>query len=210
MKELNRAKELIENGNKLRDDFRDYHDYDQSKNDDFLRLKSWNMSCGNFLNRIGLDDFYAEFLKIDHGPGDFHYRISEQLGILESAKYEIESGFVNDIKFLLHADMFDSITDQAEELLTKGHEIPSAVLCRIVIEEWLRDEADKNAISSTESLKASGVNDLLKKNDILSTPRWRQIQSHLDTGNSAAHGKTDEFETKDIEAMIQCIRNFCV
>jgi hypothetical protein len=132
------------------------------------------------------------------------------IGILDSALDSIEDGFIGNIRHLLHANLFGNIIEQAEELLKAGHTIPAAVLGRIVIEEWLRDLSEKEGIPNHDSDKASILNDELKKRNVFALPRWRQIQGFLDVGNSAAHGKIEEFNESDVRRVLDFEKNNCI
>lgn len=103
-------------------------------------LKQYLMTINNIL--------YKDPLAI---TGD---QIAFVAGVLESAHECLIEGFVGKLKFLIHAEMFDSLLDQADSLLNSGHKIPSAVLGRIVIERWLRDQAEKAEISNWDTAKA--------------------------------------------------------
>jgi len=158
----------------------------------------------------GLDSFLAEFEAVEQDSGHEGWKLSRFAGILQSARECLEKGFTGKLKHLLHAEMFDSLVAQAKELHKTDHNIPAAVLCRIVIERWLRDQGDKAKVPNWDSAKASAVNDGLKTAGVFTTPKWRQIQSHLDVGNAAAHGKEKDFTAVDVEKMIDFAEANCV
>jgi uncharacterized ferredoxin-like protein len=86
--------------------------------------------------------------------------------------------------------------------------VPAAVLGRIVIERWLRDQAEAAGIPEFDTAKA--LNDDLKKAGQYSGPKCKQVQAHLAVGNSAAHGKTDEFSENDVRVMLEYARANCL
>src|SRR5262245_63825176 len=53
------------------------------------------------------------------------------------------------------------------------------------------------------SMKASALNDELKKAGRYNQPQWRMLQSWLDIGNAAAHGKFDQFTQPDVKRLIR-------
>lgn len=175
------------------------------------RVQTWVLDCRNLLNFAGLTQYAVYFA--DKVWGSTGQRVGvddERLAALESAISQIEGGFVGNIRHLLHADIFDSVIEQAEELLTTGHRIPAAVLGRIVIEGWLRNKAEAAGISEHDTAKASRLNDELKTANTHSVAQWRQIQAHLDVGNAAAHGKTDEFDDDAVRRMLEYARANCL
>jgi len=162
------------------------------------------------LEHAGLETFLSEWVTIVSDGGDPSWKLPLLGGILESARECFESGLTGKFRHLLHAEMFDSLVAQAKELLQTGHKIPAAVLCRIVIERWLRDQGDKAAVPNWETAKASSVNDGLRNAGVFSTPKWRQVQSLLDVGNAAAHGSESEFIGADVGRMIDFAESNCV
>lgn len=135
--------------------------------------------------------------------------IAHVAGVLESARDCLAAGFVGKLKHLIHAEMFDSLLQQAEALLKAGHTIPAAVLGRIVIEDWLRDQAEKAGITVAVNEKASVINDSLKKAGVITASRWRQVQSYLDIGNAAAHGRSSEITMEDVGRQLEFAKTAC-
>ena len=204
---LERLDKLIAEAYGLREQWRDINAKpDRYREEAGLSRTRWLRSCENFFEFASMPKFAEEFQAISRNQSHPSYQIAQLIGILQSAKDEIQAGFIFKIKYLLHADFFNSIVDQAEDLLRTGHKIPSAVLGRIVIEQWLKDEAEKAGIPINETDKAAVVNDRLKNEKIFSIPRWRQVQSFLDIGNSAAHGRPDDFADDDVRRMMEFIR----
>jgi len=130
-------------------------------------------------------------------------------GILESAYDLIKHGLVGKIKFQIHAEMFSSIGEQAKALNDAGHSIPAAVLGRIAIENWLRDQVERAGIEAPPKAKAAVLNDKLKQAGVFSVPRWMQIQFLLGVGNSAAHGKDSEFTHDDVSKLLEFVETNC-
>lgn len=176
------------------------------------KYTSWKLNCMNALEKLSLHTFSKKFLQIDNNYIDMPSasQVAEFLGVITAVLDEIEDGYIFDLEVLLHAEMFDSITEQAKALLDKGHKIPAAVLARIVIEKWLKDLAREHIEQDIHAEKASIINDKLKSEKIYGTPKWRIIQGHLDVGNSAAHGKDEEFEVQDVKNMLAFIEASCI
>lgn len=172
-------------------------------------LQTWAMDCRAALKFVQLAELAAYFEPPTFDPSDASMH-TIRLAALESAISQIQSGFVGNIRRLLHADIFESMIEQADALLTAGHTTPAAVLGRIVIEQWLRDRAEAVGIPDHDKTKASKLNDDLKKAGEYSVPKWRQIQTHVDVGNSAAHGKTDEFTDDQVRQLLEYARANCL
>jgi hypothetical protein len=183
--------------------FRRLETLSRTNDDDFDReFIRWRLSAGKVLNRLGMDDLAGEFASVIEQRTHPAHQLPYLGGILESAQECIFNGIVGKLRHLLHAEMFGSTTEQAKDLLAAGHKIPAAVLMRIVIEGWLRDEGEKAGIPDWDKGPVSRVNDALRNAKVFAMLKWRQIQSLLDIGNAAAHGKADEFTEADVSRMV--------
>jgi hypothetical protein len=170
----------------------------------------WVQSAEHVLEFTGLLSHRERFRAIHGSNARQPYKYAQLVGILESAKDEIAAGFLGRVAYLAHADLFGSVTEQAEELLASGHVIPAAVLGRIVIESWLRDEAERNQIPDHDTAKASVLNECPKSGGIFAIPKWRLIQGYLDIGNAAAHGKDGDFNPADVRQLLSFARSTAV
>ncbi len=208
---LDRANELLADGDVLREQYRvDADEQGQEQKEDVhVNGTRWLRSCEHFFDVALMPTFEEKFREITAEGWLSPWTLARLVGIVQSARDELEKGFMFKIKHLVHADLFDSLVGQAEALLEEGHRIASGVMGRIVIEQWLGDEAEKTGIALSGDEKASAVNDRLKKEGVFSKPKWFQIQGLLAVGNSAAHGKTDEFEDGDVRRMLEFIRANC-
>ncbi len=208
---LTRLAELIAEGQALTDAWRDPNaGDDEQRRDRAQRTARWHESCKHVLTYVELADLRQTFIDTTQNEAYPAYQLSQLVGVMESARDEVAAGFVGDIRYLLHADIFDSLVEQSDELSRQGHLVPAAVLGRIVIERWLYDEADRHGVAVADDDKSSSVNDRLKKERVFATAKWRRVQGFLDVGNAAAHGKTDEFNESDVHQMLDFIRANCL
>jgi hypothetical protein len=123
-------------------------------------------------------------------------KFQQQLIILESISVRFESSLF-DITQLLQADLFDSELKEAEELLRKGFIRASGAITGVVLEKHLSQILKNHKVNITK--KQPGINDLnelLKNNNIIDIPIWRQIQRFGDIRNLCDHNK-DREPTKD-------------
>jgi hypothetical protein len=171
----------------------------------------WSESCLQVMRFLGLDGQINRLSSLFQDfDASYAYQIGTATGIVASTRECLERGMLGQVKYLLHAEMFDSVAAQAEGLLEAGHRIPAAVLCRIVIEDWLRDEATKQGIADSATEKAAKLNDALKAGGRFGVPKWREIQSLMDIGNSAAHGKDAEVTADSVRRMLSFIHGNCL
>jgi hypothetical protein len=181
----------------------DLHDLQQ-------RYTHWKTNSVATLRYAAMAELGEEFKSVANATGSSGYGIAMCTGLLESARDLLQHGFIGNVRHLVHAELFDSLLDQSQSLLESGHRIPAAVLGRIVIERWLRDQADKASIPSAETAKPAVLNDSLKLAGAFSVPKWRQIQTCLDVGNAAAHGKESEFSADDVSRLLDFSRITCL
>src|SRR5262249_30504062 len=118
----------------------------------------------------------------------------------------LEKGFLARQEFIISAALFDDLLGQAQHLCENGYKDPAAVLARVVLEDSLRRLARSASID--DSTKASTINEELKKAGRFTQPRWRLVQSWLDIGNAAAHGKFDQYTQADVAKLIEDLRRF--
>jgi hypothetical protein len=127
-------------------------------------------------------------------------------GLLQGALDDLRNGYLVGQQFLIAGEVFDSVLEQALCLNKNNYKDPAAVLSRVVIEDALRRIA--RSVGIDDSQNASKINDELKKAERYGVPRWRQVQSWLDVGNSAAHGRFDDYNQTVVQLNIDGIREF--
>lgn len=170
----------------------------------------WVESSLQVLTYAELHD-YAQKIRSQHedSPNSEH-TIARITGWLQSAIACLEHGFVGRLRHVLRAEMFGSYVNQARVLQKAGLLIPAAVVGRVALEGWLRDQAEAAGITNHDTEKASKLNDALKAAGKLTQPKWRLIQSHLDVGNAAAHGKESEFADEDVTRLLAFVESNCL
>ncbi len=179
---------------------------------DFIDVQlanQWLTSCLSLLSRV-------------FGEGSVHYqRINDQFpsypkwanveqafGVLLAAKDDYESESLFSVKKLVEAELFDEFLAQAEHLLETGYFQPAAVVAGSVLEDGLRKLCQANAIPLPDNPKLDWMNSELAKKGVYTKLVQKRITSIADLRNSAAHGKWDEFEKSDVQAMVRDIRDF--
>lgn len=186
-----------------------YTDFDKFSR---AECKRWEMDCKHLLKVIYGEDseHFYEFVESFHPKLHEKYSqeaIANATAVLTSAKEQVESGLLYKIEDLVAADFFDSVIEQSKELLKKGFKDPAAILGRVVIERTFKSICKKNDIEFSKDNTASILNDNLKKGGVFTQSQWRLIQSYIDIGNNAAHGKFDQYSKEDVNKMLEYIEN---
>lgn len=134
-------------------------------------------------------------------------RFKRLLSVFNSIKEDYESGYLTSYKSLIQAEVFGSELEQANELLESGYISAAAVIAGTVLETSLRELCDREALAHG---KMDKMNADLAKKGVYNTIQQKQITALAGLRNSAAHGKSDEFNKNDVSMMIQNIENFLI
>lgn len=133
-----------------------------------------------------------------------NYEVFRSLrAVLLAAKEDYEGGYLNKIRQLVQAEVFDSELEQAEELLNSGYITAAAVIAGVVLETGMREmcvdrglQVGKLDKMNADLAKAGAYNKLMQK----------QITALADIRNSAAHGKSDQFAKDDVSSIIRDVQ----
>ena len=129
------------------------------------------------------------------------------VGILQGALNDLKNGYLLGREFFIASEVFDSMLEQSKHFLDNNdNKDIAAILSRIVLEDALKRLARQEGID--DSFKAAVINDKLKAKKRYNQVRWRSIQTWLDVGNSAAHGKFGEYSKDDVSNAIAGIEQF--
>jgi hypothetical protein len=120
--------------------------------------------------------------------------------VLLAAKEDYEGGYLNELRLLVQADLFDSELEQASELLASGYVPAAAVTAGVVLEAGLREMCVDRALPIGNLNK---MNADLAKAGVYNKLVQKQITALADIRNSAAHGQSDQFSKDDVASMIK-------
>ncbi len=175
---------------------------------DNVPLTAWRVRVDNIVSTAfgAASPHYRHITEAMAGHTEHSYEVLAIVGLLEGTLNDLEGGFLVGQEFLIAGEIFDSVLEQAKHLAENGFKDPAAVLGRVVLEDTLRRIAHPEGIDSTA--KASTLNDALRDKGCYPKPQWRIIQAWLDIGNSAAHGKFDEYTQDDVVRMLNDVEQF--
>jgi hypothetical protein len=134
------------------------------------------------------------------------YDVRKIIGILTGALDDLEGGFLQGQEHLIAGEILDSVLEEARQLSKSGYKDAAAVLARVVVEDALRRLC--RSMDLPDVGKAADLNNALRDAGQYSKPQWRIVQSWLDVGNAAAHGKFDEYTADDVMRMIDDAERF--
>jgi hypothetical protein len=135
-------------------------------------------------------------------------------GIAEALKADYRAGYMTSVEELVHADVFGDFLEMADELLSKGYKDPAAVIVGSVLEEHLRKLANKYGIAIEDThgraRKADTLNADLVKEGGYNKLEQKSVTAWLDLRNKAAHGKYDEYDKSQVNALMRDARAFMI
>lgn len=151
---------------------------------------------------------------IEHGgyPG---YLARSLFGVIDSLKADVQAGYLESQKELIHAELFSDFLEMAQHLLDEGFKDASAVIAGSSLEAHLRQLATKARVEVETVVqgraiakKADRLNSDLANAGIYSKLDQKSITAWLDLRNKAAHGHYDDYEKNQVLLMISGIRDF--
>ena len=172
-------------------------------------LLNWNVKAKNLLVSVcgEKSQHFTSFIEAEKPIGydnslNILYRIK---AVFLAAKEDFEGGYLNSVKNIIQAEVFDNELEQASELLTSGYKSAAAVIAGVVLETTIRNLC---LAQSIELGKLDKMNADLVKSGYYNGLTQKRVTSLAAIRNSAAHGKPDDFTTSDVKAMIEDIQRF--
>jgi hypothetical protein len=139
-------------------------------------------------------------------------RVPRYLGILAALRADLESGWVDSLTEVIHAQTFSDVLDQAVELSDKGYKDPAAVIAGAALESHLRLLAVKHGVDTTLPAggpkKADTLNADLAKAGAYATIQQKSVTAWLGIRNAAAHGDYAKYVGSEVHQTIEAIRDF--
>ena len=141
------------------------------------------------------------------------------VGLFRAAHEDFKNGLLDDLQMRIESGVVVDYLQQAEALLEDEGDvnysyIPAAVLTGATLEKSLRTLCGKQKPpidtnnENGKPKKARRLFDDLKKTDIFTPVEEKQVETWLETRNSAAHGRDKEFTRDDVASMIRGVTAF--
>ncbi len=90
-------------------------------------------------------------------------------------------------------------------MFSAGYKSAAAIVAGVVLENSLRELCDRSGIAYA---KLDKMNADLAKTGIYNVLTQKRLTALAGVRNSAAHGKSDEFNDRDVEDMIRDVERF--
>jgi hypothetical protein len=129
-------------------------------------------------------------------------KMKKQVAILASAKAVLQSKLV-DLTEVLQGDLFDNELDAASSLCKRGFVRAAGAMAGVVLEAHLKHVAERHSLKSRKAKPTlSDLNQLLKDNEVVDTPKWRFIQHLTDLRNLCDHHGDREPTKEEVAELV--------
>jgi len=194
----------------------------KSQHDDLSDLKEWElqrlstMALAAIERVSGSSSVYTRQAKASMSANIyFSGQVLMVIGVLESLKSDLQSGYLRTIQEIIHADVFTDFIEMSNHLLDEGYKDAAAVIGGSSLESHLRQLCNKNGISTTISTtsgtkpkKADQMNSELSSVNVYSKLDQKNVTSWLDLRNKAAHGNYSEYTKDQVDLFLKSIQDF--
>lgn len=143
--------------------------------------------------------------------GRTYDRLSAMVGIATSLRADLQSGWVESVIALVHADTQGDFLEMADDLLSGGYKDAAAVVAGTALEVHLKAACARMSIDieiNGRSKKADLMNADLKKEGLYEGLQQKQVTAWLALRNDAAHGNYQSYERTDVRQLIDGVRAF--
>lgn len=172
-------------------------------------ILNWQVKVKSLLSNLCGEDSQHFTAFIEAGqtkPFTSRYTMLQQMkAVFMAAKEDFEGGYLNSVRNLVQAEVFDNELDQARELLNSGYTAAAAVIAGTVLETSLRNMCGDHGLPYG---KLEKMNADLTKHGVYNNLVQKRITALAGVRNSAAHGKIAEFNKDDVKLMINEIERF--
>lgn len=165
-----------------------------------------NYRIEDYLQGLRVTSGWEKKVVVDPSAAIPHMK--QQVAIVKAVSARFESSLF-DIRQLVQADLFDSELESALELLKSGFVRAAGAVAGVVLEKHLGQVVQNHNIATRKKNPSiSDFNDLLKNDDVLDTPAWRQIQRLGDIRNLCDHSKDREPTKDEVQELINGVEKF--
>lgn len=175
---------------------------------DSKMFAKWLAGCRGLMQLLG--NYAPAWDECFEQSAEFYYiqRAETMHSTLQAIQESVEEGLLIQLEDIVSAEIFNSLLEQAEYLLSEGYFLPAGVLGRAVLEEHLRNWCDHAECSPGN--KRPTLNDYNMKlytEKHYNTSIMKHVDSMAAVGNDAAHNN-EELEKTDVERLLRDVREF--
>lgn len=168
----------------------------------------WKNNSQNFISMVCGENssYYKNF--VEEVKGAFPSEVDHGTGILKALKEDLELGYLTRVRDLVSAEIFTDFIEMAQHLLENSYKDSAASLVGAVLENGLRQVAQKHTIGIKSGDDIGSLNTKLADKEIYNRLLQKQIQAWKAIRDSADHGKFGDYKTEDVKAMLEGVQRF--
>jgi len=158
-------------------------------------------------NSVYFEQAKSELTSKNHSWG----HLAALIGISESAKLDIDSGYMVSLEELIHSEVFADFLEMSEYLQSTGYKDAAAVIAGSTLEAHIKQLCVKFNVSiqnNGKPKKADTLNADLVKASAYSKLDQKNVTAWLGLRNDAAHGNYGEYDMQQVKLLINSIRDF--
>jgi hypothetical protein len=137
------------------------------------------------------------------------------VGVVESLKADVDAGFLDSQRELLHGELFADFLEMSQHLLEEGYKDAAAVIAGSSLEAHLRQLCAKSGVDvqvrnsgGAVPKRADRLNAELEAAGAYGKLDLKNVTAWLDLRNKAAHGRYGEYEVGQVALLIAGVRDF--
>ena len=171
------------------------------------RFLNWQVKARHLMSKVcgESSSHFQAFSKAENSElGESNLTVLLRLrAILEAASDDYKGGYLNRLRNLIQATVFESELEQAEELLNAGNLAAAAVVAGVVLETSLQQACLSKGLRIG---KLDRMNSELGEAGVYNLLIQRQIAALADIRDHAAQGNVAAFGGPDVKQMIEQVR----
>lgn len=168
----------------------------------------WKNNTQNFISLVcgETSPYYKNF--VEGVKNAFPGELERGIGILKALKEDIEQGYLARIKDLVSAEIFTDFIEMAQHLLDSDYKDSAASLVGAVLENGLRQIAQKHNVDIKSGDDIGSLNTKLADKEVYNRLIQKQIQAWKAIRDSADHGKFNDYKAGDVKSMLEGVQRF--
>lgn len=190
----------------------------QSQHDDMSNLEDHDLyallaRAIAAIRRLGPTTSYAaEVERILENPKYVGWHVRYITGVARALLHDLKGGYLESVAELVHANVAGDYLEQARALLDSHYKDAAAVMIGAILEQRLKNLADKHGTGSLKgdgsAKSANSLNDELAAAGVYSKTEQKNVLAQLGLRNDAAHGHYSNYDEARVKLMLATVQHF--
>ena len=152
---------------------------------------------------------YSQQVSECAGTADYPFEhLANVIGVAKSLLSDLRNGYLKSLEEIIHADVFADYLEMADHLVENGYKDAAAVIAGSTLEAHIWNLCSKWGVNGGPSTKADVLNAELVKAGTYNKLEQKNVTSWLGLRNSAAHGKYNDYDDRQVSLLIASVREF--